>query len=103
MSKIFTVEIEYAVYKHKALVSVCSLNQEPVFHVQFIDSFLREIFGTEHIRYKGVDGYQECDLYNDDLAEVIIDRIAKAIEQKLNGKTALIRRLFHTNFRVEEE
>jgi hypothetical protein len=94
MSKIFRVEIEYSVYKHTALVSVSSLNNEPLFHVQFLDNFLKEIFRTEHIRYKGTDGYQECDLYEDDLAGIIIDRIANAIEQKLYGRTAVIRRLF---------
>ena len=94
MSQIFSVEIEYSVDKHKALVSVCSLNQEPVYHVQLMDNFLKEIFQTEHIRYKGNDGYQYCDLYEDDLAEIMIERIANAIQQKLYGNAAIIRRLF---------
>jgi len=94
MGKIFSVEIEYALYTHKALVSVFRINNEPVFHVQFVDSFLKEIFQTEHIRYEGTNGYRFCDVYEDDLAEVIIDQIAKAIDQKLYGKTALIKRLF---------
>jgi hypothetical protein len=94
MGEIFKVEIEYAVYKHTALVSVCGLHQEAIFHVQFLDNFLKETFHTEHIRYKGTDGYQYCDLYEDDLAALIIDRIANAIEQKLYGRTAIIRRLF---------
>jgi hypothetical protein len=93
MSQIFTVEIEYSIYKHRALVSVSSLQREPIFHVQFIDGFLRDLFGTEHIRYKGTNGYQ-YHLYNDELADEMIGRIGKAIEQKLYGKTALIRRLF---------
>ena len=94
MGKIFSVEIEYAFYSYKALVSVFRRNHEPVFHVQFIDNFLKEIFQTEHIRYKGVNGYQHCDVYNDDLAEVMISRIAKAIDLKLYGRTGLIRKLF---------
>ena len=94
MGKIFSVEIEYALYTHKALVSVTRINNEPVFHVQFVDSFLKEIFQTEHIRYEGTHGYQFCDVYDDDLAEVIIDQIVKAIDQKLYVKTALIKRLF---------
>lgn len=94
MGKIFSIEIEYALYTHKALVSVSRIDNEPVFHVQFVDSFLKEIFQTEHIRYEGVYGYQFCDVYDDDLAEVIIDQIAKAIDQKLYGKTASIKRLF---------
>ncbi len=94
MSQIFKIEIEYAVYKHTALVSVCGLNNEPSFHVQFLDNFLKETFQTEHIRYKGTDGYQEWDFVGDDLAAVIIERIAEAIEQKLYGRTAVIRKLF---------
>jgi len=97
MSQIFKVEIEYAVYKHTALVSVCDLNHEPLFHVQFLDNFLKETFHTEHIRYKGNEGYQECELYEDDLAAFIIERIAEAIEQKLYGRTAIIRKLFFGN------
>ena len=44
MSQIFSVEIKYSVDKHKALVSVCGLNQEPVYHVQLMDNFLKEIY-----------------------------------------------------------
>ena len=98
MGKIFSIEIEYALYKHKALVSVCDLSNQPVFHVQFTDDFLKEIFQTEHLRYRGADGYQYCDLYDNDLAGVIIDRIASAIEQKLYGGTALIRKLFSIHY-----
>ena len=94
MGEIFKVEIEYSVYKHTALVSVCGLSDEPIFHVQFLDKFLKETFQTEHIRYIGTDGYQYCDLYDeDDLAALIIDRIANAIERKLYGNTAIIRTL----------
>jgi hypothetical protein len=96
MSKIFCVEVESSFLdRHKALVSVYTLQQEPIFHIQFIDDFLQEIFGTEHIRYKGADGYRYCDVYNDDQAVLLIERLAKAIEQKLYGRTALIRRLFN--------
>jgi hypothetical protein len=94
MSRIFSVEVEYSMYKHKALVSVSCVQQEPQYHIQLIDGFLKEIFGTEHIRYRGAEGYQYCDVYNDDLAATMIERLAEAIEQKLYGKTALIRRLF---------
>ena len=93
MSKIFSVEIEYSVYKHTALVSVSGLNTEPIFHVQFMDNFLKEIFQTEHIRYTGTEGYQDYDLYEDDLAAMIIDRIANAIQLKLYGRTAVIREI----------
>lgn len=93
MNKIFSVEIEYSVYNHTALVSVCGLNHEPFFRVQLLDNFLKEIFQTEHIRYQGANGY-DCDGYEDDLAGIIIVRIANAIEQKLYGHTAIIRRLF---------
>ena len=91
MGKIFSVEIEYGICKHKALVSVCYLNEEPVFHVQLMDTFLREIFGQEHIRYRGLDGYHYCDIFEDELSMEIIDRIGTAIENKLANGKALIR------------
>ena len=94
MGKIFTIEIDYYVYKHRALVSVLEFEGGPFFHIQLMDSFLKETFQVEHIRYTGMDGYRYCDVYNDDLSAVLIKRIALAIEQKLSGRTALIRSLF---------
>ena len=94
MGEIFKVEIEYAVHKHSALVSVCGLSNEPIFHVQFLDNFSKETFQTEHLRYMGTDGYQYCDLYEDDFAAVVIDKIASAIELKLHGQTTIIKRIF---------
>ena len=100
MGKIFTIEIDYDVCKHRALVSVLEFKGGPFFHIQLIDSFLKEVFQVEHIRYKGMDGYQYCDLYNDDLSAVLINRMALAIEQKLSGRTALIRSLFGRSMTV---
>src|SRR5215208_5766233 len=94
MGKIFTIEINYETYKHFALVSVFEFTGGPFFHIQLLDSFLKEIFQLEHIRYKGRDGYQYCDLYNDDLSTVLINRIANAIDRKLSDKPALIRSLY---------
>ena len=91
MGRIFSIEINYNIYKHQALVSVFDLNDgRPFFHIQLIDSFLKEIFQVEHIRYKGSNGYQYCDLYNDNLSTVIINRIAQAIEQKMSGRPGLV-------------
>jgi hypothetical protein len=94
MGKIFSIEIEYDIYKHLAVVSVLDFNEGPFFHIQLVDPFLKEIFQLEHIRYKGIDGYRYCDLYNNDLSVVLLDRMVKAIEHKLSGKTAIIRYLF---------
>lgn len=76
------------------LWSVFGLNHEPFFHVQLLDKFLKEIFQTEHIRYKGTDGYHECDFYEYDLASVLLERIANAIERKLDERPAIIRKFF---------
>jgi|SRR6188508_3191834 hypothetical protein len=102
MGRIFSIEITYDIYKYRALVSVFVLNDgRPFFHIQLIDSFLKEIFQVEHIRYRGTNGYQYCDLYNDDLSTVLIDRIAQAIEQKLSGRSALIRSLPGTRRQIK--
>ena|SRR5215203_1202543 len=94
MGKIFSIEIEYDVYKHLAVVSVLDYKDKPFFHIQLIDPFLQEIFQVEHIRYRGIDGYQYSNLYNNDLSVELLNRIAKAIEQKLSPKTAILRSLF---------
>ena len=100
MGKIFTIEIDYDVDKYRALVSVLEFKGGPFFHIQLIDNFLKEIFQVEHIRYKGMDGYQYCDVYNDDLSAVLINRMALAIEQKLSGRTGLIRSFFGRSMTV---
>jgi hypothetical protein len=94
MGKIFSIEIEYDIYKHLAVVSVLDHEDNRFFHIQLMDPFLKEIFQIEHIRYKGMDGYRYCDLYNNDLSVVLLDRMVNAIQQKLSGKTAIIRSLF---------
>ena len=93
MGKIFTIKIVNDLYDHQALVSVLYFQGGPFFHIQLIDPLSKEIFQLEHIRYKGMNGYKFCDVYNNDLSEKLIGRIANAIEQKLTGKTAIIRSL----------
>ena len=102
MGRIFSIEITYDINRHRALVSMFDFNDgQPFFHIQLIDSFLKAIFQVEHIRYRGNDGYQYCDLYNDDLSAVVINRIAQAIEQKLSGLPALIRSLPGTKQQIK--
>ena len=94
MGKIFTIKVEHDFFNGQALVSVLYFHGGPFFHIQLIDPFLKEIFQLEHIRYKGRDGYRHCDLYSNDLSGILIDKIAQAIDQKLSGKTAIIRSLY---------
>ena len=41
---------------HSALVSICGTSEEMFVHVQLINSFLRKIFGVEHIRFFNKNG-----------------------------------------------
>ena len=94
MGRIFTIEITSDINRHQALVSVFDCQDgRPFFHIELLDTFLKEAFQVGHIRFKGIDGYQYCDLYTDDLSEELIDRLVQAIDQKLSGRTALIRSL----------
>ena len=94
MGRIFSIEIAFGQYEHQVLVSVFDFQDgRPFFHLQLIDAFLKEIFQVEHIRYKGNDGYQYCELFNNELSAEVISRIAQAIDRKLSGRTALIRSL----------
>lgn len=92
MGKIFTIEFKSLNNRHNALVSVYGEN--PCIHVQFIDSYLKNIFSTEHIRYKGNSGFKKLPQYQHPSTKEIIEKIAVAIEKELYKNYATIKRLF---------
>jgi hypothetical protein len=91
MGKIFSIEIDYNVYKHHALVSVLDFEGGPFFHIQLFDPFLMDTFQVEHIRYTGINGYRYGDWYDDAVSSSIMDRIARAIEKELSYESIPVR------------
>ena len=75
MSRIFQLDFLFLNKKHKALISIGSDVREPYIHVQIIDSLFKLLFPTEHIRYRGIDGYKKLELYKDPFIKKLIDAI----------------------------
>ncbi|MGZ3952233.1 MAG: hypothetical protein ACXVBZ_12620 [Flavisolibacter sp.] len=49
-------DFQYNNLMHSAVVSVCGTTEEMFVHVQLINSFLKKIFGIEHIRFFNRNG-----------------------------------------------
>ena len=50
------IDFHYNNLMHSAVVSICGSSEEMFVHVQLINSFLRKIFGVEHIRFFNKNG-----------------------------------------------
>ena len=94
MGKIFTIEFQCVNKMHKALVSVCNRSSKPLYHIQLIDERLQEVFATEHIRYRGEEGYRHLDFYKYPFTREMLKRMAAAIERNLSSQYAIIKWLF---------
>ena len=94
LGRIFNLEFLFLNQKHKALISVNSDYQEPYIHIQLIDSFCKKFFSTEHIRYKGLNGYKNLEGYKDPLFRKLIDSIANEVVKELNGNYNKVKSLF---------
>jgi hypothetical protein len=94
MGKIFTIEFQYINMRHSALVSVCNNGNNPLYHIQLIDERLQKAFSTEHIRYRGEEGYRQLDFYKYPFTRAMLKRMAAAIDHTLSGQYAIIKWLF---------
>lgn len=56
LALIKTVDFKFSNLMHSALVSISGTTDEMVVHIQLINSFLRKIFGVEHIRFSSRNG-----------------------------------------------
>lgn len=50
------IDFKFSNLMHSALVSVIGDTREAFIHVQLINSFLRKVFGVEHIRFYNYNG-----------------------------------------------
>ena len=50
------IDFRYNNLVHSALVSICGTSEEMFVHAQLINSFLRKVFGIEHIRFSNKNG-----------------------------------------------
>ena len=93
MSRIFQLDFLFLNKKHKALISIGSDVREPYIHVQIIDSLFKLLFPTEHIRYRGIDGYKKLELYKDPFIKKLIDAIGVEVAKEMNGNYAKVKNL----------
>lgn len=65
---------------HSALVSISGTKEEMFVHIQLINSFLRKIFGVEHIRFCSYKGKIKIE----DAKQPFVYQVAVLICIKLN-------------------
>jgi alpha-galactosidase/6-phospho-beta-glucosidase family protein len=94
MKKIFSVAFTYLNYKSKAIISVAQNEDQSYYHIQFIDKGINHLLFTQHIRYKGDDGYKYLDLYLHPSCRELLEVINSAIRKELRRTTPIIKRLF---------
>ena len=94
MARIFTIEFQYAAGRHSVLVSVYNSETRPHYHIQLIDKYLQKAFSTEHIRYRGEEGYRNLHFYKYPFTREVLKRMASAIDRTLNSQYAIIKWLF---------
>jgi len=65
---------------HSALVSISGTKEDMFVHIQLINSFLRKIFGVEHIRFSN----QKGEIKLQDAGHPFVYQIAQLISTKLS-------------------
>jgi hypothetical protein len=93
MAKIFLLQFQFLNQHHTALVSAGKNAGQPYIHIQFIDHLTIYLLSTEHIRYKGFNGYRRLNLFNDPAINKLIERLALQIERNLTGGWCIVRKL----------
>jgi hypothetical protein len=93
MGKIFSVEFQFVNRSHSALVSVYKKENKSIYHIQLIDGSLKQIFATEHIRYRE-DEFQRLEFYKDPVARAVFNNLNAAIDKVLSSHNAVIKWLF---------
>lgn len=91
MSRIFCVEFPAVDNRHTALVSMYTKNKQPVYHIQFTDAHLKNLFLAEHLRYEGEEGYRLLEFYKDPFTRLLLQKMASAIGKVVCGQPAMVR------------
>lgn len=65
---------------HSALVSISGTNDKMFVHVQLMHSFLRKVFGVEHIRFLSQNGEVKIE----EAKHPFVSQVACLINSKLN-------------------
>jgi hypothetical protein len=74
------IDFTFSNLMHSALVSISGTKDEMFVHIQLINSFLRKVFGVEHIRFSNHNG----EIKLQEARYPFVYQVAKLISLQLN-------------------
>lgn len=74
------IDFKFSNLMHSALVSISGTNDNMFVHIQLINSFLKKIFGIEHIRFSNYNGKLELQ----EAKHPFVYQVAQLITSQLN-------------------
>jgi hypothetical protein len=80
LATIKKIDFRFSNLMHSALVSISGTKDEMFVHIQLIDSFLRKIFGVEHIRFCNYKG----EIKLEEAKHPFVYQIAQLISLQIN-------------------
>jgi hypothetical protein len=80
LATIKKIDFRFSNLMHSALVSISGTKDEMFVHIQLIDSFLRKIFGVEHIRFCNYRG----EIKLEEAKHPFVYQIAQLISLQIN-------------------
>lgn len=87
LALIKTIDFRFSNLPHSALVSVSGSGDEIFIHVQLFHSFLKKIFGVEHIRFSKCKG----EIKLQDMRHPFVQQVARLVSSKLDQDIENIR------------
>lgn len=87
------IDFKFSNLMHSAVVSISGSGDELYFHIQLINSFLKKIFGVEHIRFTSEKG----EIKLQDEKHPFIHQVAELVNTSLDEE---IRKMNLTNLRA---
>lgn len=73
---------------HSALVSISGTTEEMFVHIQLTNSFLKKIFGVEHIRFSNHNGEIEVQEYKHPFVYQVAQLITSQLKEELQSGEA---------------
>lgn len=79
LASIIKIDFAFSNLMHSALVSISGNEDKMFIHVQLINSFIRKLFGVEHIRFYNCNG----EIQLKEARHVFVHQIAQLINSKI--------------------
>jgi hypothetical protein len=82
------IDFKFSNLMHSALVSISGTKEEMFVHIQLINSFLKKIFGVEHIRFSNHNGEIEVHEYKHPFVYQVAQLITLQLKEELQPEEA---------------